>query len=48
TNIENSTNLDDKKFQSDIVEIINDSTFWNDLKELNNILFLFYTILNQL
>ncbi|CAG8703975.1 6140_t:CDS:2, partial [Racocetra fulgida] len=48
TNIENSTNSDDKKFPSDIAEIINDSTFWNDLKELNDILLPFCATLNQL
>ncbi|CAG8453347.1 19849_t:CDS:2 [Racocetra fulgida] len=48
TNIENLTNPDDKKFPTDIAKIINNSTFWNDLKELDNILLPFCATLNKL
>ncbi|CAG8540399.1 9079_t:CDS:2, partial [Scutellospora calospora] len=48
TNIENSINSDDKNFPSDIAKIINDSVFWNDLKELDEILLPFCATLNKL
>ncbi|CAG8837612.1 43211_t:CDS:2, partial [Gigaspora margarita] len=48
TNMENSANLDDKKFPSDIANIINDSIFWNNLKELDEILLPFCVSLNKL
>ncbi|CAG8737286.1 2211_t:CDS:2, partial [Dentiscutata heterogama] len=46
--LKNLANSDDKKFLFDIAEIINDSTFWTDLKELDEILLLFCTTLNKL
>lgn len=48
TNMENSANPDDKKFPSDIANIINDSIFWNNLKELDEILLPFCATLNKL
>ncbi|CAG8526517.1 10712_t:CDS:2 [Scutellospora calospora] len=48
TNMENSTNSDKKKVLFDIAEIINNSTFWNNLKELDEILLPFCATLNKL
>ncbi|CAG8625047.1 18320_t:CDS:2, partial [Racocetra persica] len=48
TSLENSNNTDNKKVPSDIAEIIEDSMFWNNLKELNKILLPFCATLNKL
>ncbi|CAG8521899.1 15166_t:CDS:2 [Cetraspora pellucida] len=45
---ENSNDSDNKKVPSDIVKIIEDSMFWNDLKELSEILLPFCATLNKL
>ena len=46
--MENSLNSNDKRFPLAISNIINDSTFWLDLKELDELLLPFCAALNKL
>ncbi|CAG8542061.1 6438_t:CDS:2, partial [Scutellospora calospora] len=47
TSLENSMNSNNKKIPEDIADIINDSIFWKNLKELDELLFSFCTALTN-